>query len=147
MKGETALAGRYEGQAFQSRNGLGASADALRRGGPPRPTKGFGGRRGGALYVSAKRTQFILRGKQHLSICDTMSYAVKFCRKTVGSFWKTNPPERCFGGPEEGNWVVFGHRMGGNACSAVIDRRYREQAMRGSDWLIAASMFCIFTRS
>jgi len=47
---------------------------------------------------STKRTHRFCLGKQHLSITDTMGYTIKFCRKTVGSFSGTNPPERYFGG-------------------------------------------------
>jgi hypothetical protein len=44
-----------------------------------------------------------------------MSYAINSLGKTVDSFWKTNQPERIFGG---GN-VEYTAK-----CAAVADRRY-----------------------
>ena|ERR1035441_5307070 len=68
-----------------------------RRGGPPRPTKTFGRTKGGAtICVFPKRTHRFLTKRQQLSNTDTMSYAINRLGKTVGSFWKTNPPERVF---------------------------------------------------
>ena len=47
---------------------------------------------------SPKRTHRFFDGKLHLTISDTMGYAIEFHRKSVGSFSKTNPPERGFRG-------------------------------------------------
>src|SRR5437016_2199279 len=49
---------------------------------------------------STKRTHRFFGGKPHLSISDTMGYTIKYCGKTLGSFSKTNPPVRGFGGLE-----------------------------------------------
>ncbi len=46
--------------------------------------------------VFAKRTHRFCAGKLHLSGRATMGYTIKSLGKTVGSFWKTNPPEGCF---------------------------------------------------
>ena len=58
----------------------------------------FGAQGRGPIYVSAKRTHRFFDGKWHLSISDTMGYRTKFRVKSVGSFSKTNPPVRGFGG-------------------------------------------------
>jgi hypothetical protein len=46
---------------------------------------------GGAVYVSAKRTQIIWRGKQGLSDCMATGSDLKIESEKLGSFWKTNP--------------------------------------------------------
>ena len=50
----------------------------------------------GPIYVSAKRTHRFLAGKQVLSDCETNRNDRKYFGFSVGSFWKTNPPEGVF---------------------------------------------------
>jgi hypothetical protein len=65
------------------------------------------------LYVSAKLTHRFCLGKQGLSGTATIGYTIEFFGKTVGSFWKTNPPERVLRGLNGGNWVILGCKIGG----------------------------------
>ena len=51
---------------------------------------------GGPVYVSAKRTHRFRRQKEGLSDCEASRSDRSFNRFSVGSFWKTNPPEDCF---------------------------------------------------
>ena len=53
---------------------------------------------------STKRTHRFCLGKQGLSNSVPKGYTIKCCWKTVGSFWKTNPPGGCFGAPELAFW-------------------------------------------
>ena len=53
---------------------------------------------GGPVYVSAKRTHRFRRQKEGLSDCEASRSDRSFNRFSVGSFWKTNPPEGCFSG-------------------------------------------------
>jgi len=50
----------------------------------------------GPIYVSAKRTQIIWRGKQVLSSCGAMRSDMEIRLKNLGSFSKTNPIWRVF---------------------------------------------------
>jgi hypothetical protein len=54
-------------------------------------TLGLSRQKKGALYVFAKRTQFLRLGKHGLSFWGAMFWRLKMCSKYLGSFWKTNP--------------------------------------------------------
>jgi hypothetical protein len=58
----------------------------------------------GPLYVSAKRTQIIFFGKQHLCNWMAMSYATKKRSENLGSFSETNPISGGFEAPEATFW-------------------------------------------
>ena len=97
------------------------------------------GGRAKEICHSTKRTHRFFDVKQHLSIRHTIGYTRNFCEKTVGSFWKTNPPERGFGGLPgcvfDGIGLISGHVLRGRAVSGralfnAADRPRRSVALQ-----------------
>ena len=63
----------------------------------------------GPIYVFAKRTHRFTEQEHDLSNRQAMCYAGKFSEKTVGSFWKTNPPGGGFEGRFNEKWLLLPH--------------------------------------
>ena len=87
---------------------------------------------GRPVYVSAKRTHRFWQAKQGLSDCGANRSDRKCNRFSVGSFWKTNPPERCFGAVLGSSWRVFGRFRNSRGVEMLRTCKLRKYEVCGS---------------